>query len=489
MRAGDQNENLEYNVLMKKPKILLVRPPESMGLVGRQIIHEPFNLLTLAAVARQNGADVRLADYAVSPYSASALQNLLREFPADLAGFSCMTQDIHVAAEVAGTIKEIHPQTITVAGGVHPSVLPERTLEEFDSFDLVVAGEGERTVAEIIKRMVAEEEIKGVAGTVRRKQNGQIITEQARSFMQELDEVPLPARDLAPMEIYLNRTSTPGISGKVVRVGTIFSARGCPYNCTFCSGWQTCGKKPRLVPSDRIAEEIEQLVNKWGVRHITIKDDTFTIDREKTIEIGQMMDDAKVTWDCKTRINVVDEQLLREMKRLGCVRLHLGVESGSDRVLKLIRKNTTVEQIERAFAITRELGFERTSYFIIGSHPSETYDEFLQSRALCKKIKPDYAVFSVIVPYPGTEVYDLMKMSGQILSEDWRRYNPFVQVPAWHTDHFSPEDLMNMQKQAMTAIYLSPHFIATKLKTLRHAAAWGYWARSAIDFWKYRSTR
>lgn len=466
-----------------------MRPPESMGLVGRQIIHEPFNLLTLAAVAREHGARVRLADYALSQYSEFSLKKLLDEFPADLVGFSCMTQDIHAASDVADAVKRIHPEALTVAGGVHPSVLPERTLREFAAFDMVVAGEGEWTIAEIVKIMAAGDMIKGVAGTVRRGQEGRIITEEPRAMMQNLDDIPLPARDLAPMETYLNRTSTPGITGKVVRVGTIFSARGCPYRCIFCSGWQTCGKKPRLVSIERIGEEINQLVGKWGVRHITIKDDTFTIDRENTLNIGKLLAKAKVTWDCKTRINVVDKNLLRDMKDLGCVRLHMGVESGSDRILKLIRKKTTVEQVEETFAITRELGFERTAYFIIGSHPSETFEEFMKSRALCKRIKPDYAVFSVIVPYPGTEIYDLMKSAGRILSDDWRRYNPFVQVPAWRTDHFSPEDLMDMQKRAMTAIYLSPHFISTKLRTLRHAAAWGYWARSAMDFFRYRRTR
>lgn len=480
---------------MKTPRLLLVRPPDSMGLLGAQIIHEPLNILTLAAVARQSGADVRIADFALELYSEQNFQRLLQGWAPDIVGFSCMTQDVHSAAELAQFVHQALPKTVTLAGGIHPSALPEGTVDEFPAFDAIVAGEGEGPLAAMVersKKLAAPidngELFEGIAG-VYYKQGKIVVSQPPAAPMADLGVLPLPARDLAPTEKYFSRTSTPGVSGLISRVGTLFTARGCPYQCIFCSGSLICGQRPRTVPPNLIALEVKDLVERYGAQHITVKDDTFTLDADHTLKVGAILSDAGVTWDCKTRINVADKSLLAEMKKQGCVRLHFGVESGSDRILKLIKKNTTVEQIENAFAVAGELGFDRTAYFIIGAHPSETHEEFAQSRALCKRLRPEYAVFSVVVPYPGTELNRIMKTNGQVLSEDWRRYNPFVQVPAWRTDHFSPEQLMSMQKSAMTRYYLSPHFIASKLKTLRYPSAWKYWARSASDFFKYRKTR
>ncbi len=460
-----------------------------MGLLGSQIIHEPLNILYLAAVARNVGAQVKILDYGLNKFNGERFKKYLKNYSPDILGFSCMTQDIHAAADLAAIAKDSIQKPLIIAGGVHPSVLPKRTLEEFPFFDAVVFGEGEKTLEKIIETFPAKKTLAGILGVAWRGHDGEIHKEKPRPMMENLSSLPLPARDLVETDKYLRLTSTPGLAGRIARVGTIFTSRGCPYQCIFCSGWQTCGKVPRKVPVDMVAREISELAVKYGVKHITIKDDTFTIDPDYTIAVGRLLSDSKITWDCKTRINVIDRPLLIEMKNLGCVRVHMGVESGSDRILKLIRKNITADQVREAFAIAKEMKIERTAYFIIGAHPAETYEEHLMSRALCKEIKADYAVFSVVVPYPGTEVNKIMKEAGQIFSEDWRRYNPFVQIPAWKTDHFSPEKLMELQKKAMTSIYFSSNFIFSKLKTLRRPSAWGYWGKSALDFIKWRSRK
>ena len=466
--------------------MLLVRPPESMGLLGRQIIHEPLNLLVLAAAARSAGADVRVLDLALSD-DPGAYDRALREYDPHLIGYSAMTQDIHAAALLAEHAKRTHPDAVTVVGGVHASVLPERTLAEFPSFDMAVVGEGEATLAELTRRVACSEEFIGIPGVVRRFEEN-IVAESPRGFL-DIENVPLPARDLVDVDAYLSRTSTPGVTGAVARVATLFTARGCPYRCSFCSGHITCGKNPRYTPLELVREEVTQLANTYGAAHITIKDDTFTTNPMRALAVGEILHDAGLTWDCKTRINTVERFLLEEMKRLGCTRLSMGVESGSDRVLAAIGKQISVDKVEQAFALTREIGFDRSAYFIIGADPDETTEEFEQSLALAKRIRPEFPVFSVIVPYPGTAVFRQLSERGFIFSEEWRRYNPFVQRPVWRTANFSPDDLMAMQKKAMTELYFSGWFIAGKLATLRHLSAWGYWARSAVDFIKYRKTR
>jgi radical SAM superfamily enzyme YgiQ (UPF0313 family) len=221
------------------------------------------------------------------------------------------------------------------------------------------------------------------------------------------------------------------------------------------------------------------------VDHFTIDDDTFTYGRERLTEICRGLREIGVSWDCDSRVNNVDEELLRLMAASGCVKIAFGVESGSPRMLELVRKRITIEQIENAFRASRRAGILTSAFIMIGSHPSETPEEFEQTFRLMLRIKPDFVMVYVAVPYPGTDLHRAMAEEGLIESEDWDEYDIVRGEPVWHTHHFSSADLIRLQRGMYRRIYLRPGFVWRKLKLLRSMDDLRYFAGAFGKFIKY----
>jgi radical SAM superfamily enzyme YgiQ (UPF0313 family) len=297
-------------------------------------------------------------------------------------------------------------------GGPHVSFDAENTLSLFPGIDILVKGEGEATVAELLAVIHSREKWHTVPGIVF-KDEGQIVTTALRPFIQDLDALPLPARHLLPMARYQ-------ALGYPV---SIITSRGCPNQCIFCLGRRMVGQKVRFRSAGHIADEIEQIIS-LGISVINIADDLFTASKRRVTALCNEILKRKldITWSAFSRVNTVDTQTLKLMKSAGCHSVSFGIESGNPEMLKRVKKGITIAQAKRAAMACQEAGIRGHASFMVGL-PGETRDTMEDSLKLQKELAIESA-FHFLSPFPGTVVreniadYDL-----EILTDDWDQYN------------------------------------------------------------------
>lgn len=460
-------------------RVVLIRPPKIQGGIERSMVQHPINLLYLASVLRKRakGFEPEVWDFEVERFSQKEVVARLKEkeLPG-VVGITSMTCNINIASKIMRWIKEESPDSITVVGGAHCSAIPLRTLSEFKSFDVGVVGEGEMTFLEICERVRERKTLDGVRGIVRRRED-EVVLEEARPPIQDLDWLPNPARDLIKHELYKG-ASTPGLDAVLYRGTELFTSRGCPEKCSFCASHLIYGRKVRFRSAEHILEEVDECIKNWGYRHFTIDDDTFTLNPSRLEKLCEGFKERKITWDCDTRVNLVNKEMLKMMAQSGCKKIAFGVESGSQRILDLIHKRITLDEIRQAFSWAHQAGLITTAFLMIGSHPSETKEDIEASFKLIKEIDPELMALAVAVPYPGTELYQVMKEKGYIFEEKWEKFTHLHSVPSWRTDHFGPKELVNAQNMLYRRFFFRPKFI---LKTFWKALSWQgfkYYTRS-----------
>lgn len=465
-------------------RLLLIQPPEPMKSIASEVCQHPINLAQLAAFVRdRRGVEVEIRDYNVRRYTPDDLRETLRRLRPEIVGLTAMTPLIKTAAKLAALIKETDPDILTVLGGPHLSAIPERAMTEFPAFDLGVVGEGELTLNDICEAVQRGDRFpRGLPGSVYRE-NGDLRLGPARPLIANLDDLPYPARDLLDFSLYRG-SSSPGLSSKLRNITELFTSRGCPVHCFFCGSYITHRNKVRFRSAEHVLGEVRECIA-HGVDHFTIDDDTFTFGRERLQEIYRGLGAAGVSWDCDSRVSNVDESLLKMMAATGCKKIAFGVESGSPRVLEAIHKRITVEQIEAAFRAARRAKILSSAFIMIGSHHSETLAEVEQTFRLMLRIKPDFVMVYIAVPYPGTGLYREMKAEGLIDSEDWDEFDIVRGEPVWHTRCFQPADLIRLQRNMYRRIYLRPRFILRKVTMVRNVDDLRYFVDAFGKFIKY----
>ena len=447
------------------------------------MVQHPINLLSLAAAVREAGHQPVVWDFEVEPFSEKIVKQRAAALQPGLVGLTGLTANIKIGARILGWIKEAAPGAFTVVGGPHGSALPERTLAEFPSIDAVVVGEGELTWVELAGRLERGESLAGTAGLCRRE-GETIVLEAPRERIRDLDTLPLPARDLIDMSRYKG-ASSPGLDAVLHRSTEIFSSRGCPEDCIFCAAKVTFGRAIHFRSAAHVLAEVDECMTRYGFRHFTMEDDTFTYRPTRLTELCRGLRERGVTWDCDTRVNVVTPEMLQMMKDSGCQKVAFGVESGSPRILTAIRKDIDVDQVRRAFRAAREIGLITTAFFIIGGHPSETAEDLEASVRLMHEIDPDLMAASIAVPFPGTELEKIMSERGLIQSQQWEKYTHVHSVPCWRTEHFSPDELVRLQVSIFRRFFFRPHFV---VKTFKKALSWQglrYYSRSTWQIIRY----
>lgn len=247
----------------------------------------------------------------------------------------------------------------------------------------------------------------------------------------------------------------------------------------------TMGPRTRFRSVENVLAEVEECVKKYNFEHFSIADDTFTLNQERAIEICYGLKKLGVrSWHCGgTRVNAVSPKMLKVMAETGCQKVAFGVESGSPRILELIGKKITLEQVKNAFLWAREAGIRFIEgNFIIGSDPAETQEDLKMTLDLIREIKPDLVSLAIIVPYPGTRVYEKMKSRGYIFTEDWEKFAMIDQVPCWRTEHFTSEELLKYQKKMLRNFYLRPDYLWRILVKLKNLDEIKYWAGTGWGF-------
>jgi anaerobic magnesium-protoporphyrin IX monomethyl ester cyclase len=433
-----------------KAHLTLLNPPYPSG--APEAIFIPLGIGYLAAFLENNGFTVDVIDCQVLNLTQNELESEFRRLQPDVVGVTAATLTYEPALEIVRTAKEACPNCLTVMGGPHVTVMDEQTISESPETDLVVRGEGEQTMLELA-HLASNSSLKNleeVAGITFRK-NGQIFRTNDRPFIQNIDTLPYP--DLKHFE--LNRYR---ILGKTYL--PIITSRGCPFQCAFCLSSQMCGRGFRARSPKKVVEELEWLRDEYGADAITFYDDTFTFDINRTMAICEEMKNKKfdTPWDCRTRVDRVTKEVLAKLRNTNCQLIHFGVESGSQKMLNAMKKGTTVEQNERAIKWAKEVGISVAISVIVG-YPGETPDMVKQTVDFIRRTKPDYVYMCEAVPYPGTELYSLVKDLGWELSSEWSQYHEHTQI---FKNPLLPLEKIEKMKKAFFDDFFSPSYLLRK---------------------------
>lgn len=384
---------------------------------------------------------------------------------ADIIGITAMTPIINSAIEIAQGVKQNNPDSTIVLGGPHVTVLPEEILNNVKEIDMIVIGEGEETIVELIDALKTGKSIKNVNGLAYRNHNLIKFT-PPRPEIADIDSLPFLAYHLLPLDKY--RLHPP--HGRAYPFMAMLASRGCPYNCIFCSK-SIFGNKLRYQSAKRMVNEIEYLKEHFNVREIAFYDDVFPINKKRIVNFTKELRKRKldIIWTCESRVNLVSEELLNSMKKAGCYMIAYGIESGNQMILDNLRKGITIDQIKSAIEISHKVGIQSVGYFMLGA-PGETPDTIRQTIDFAKNLPLDFAQFSVTIPYPGSDLYKLYLDAGN-KNVKWEEFIyaslKSSNVPVFETEVLSKEDLRNWNTRAYREFYLGLSYLWKRLYGMR----------------------
>jgi anaerobic magnesium-protoporphyrin IX monomethyl ester cyclase len=409
-------------------KVLLIDPPMQSIMLARADWF-PMGLGFLAGSAKREGHEVLIyngehdpsLDYVnLTTYSSNyhryleALRNpddnawkrlrkVMTDFKPDVVGLTSFSVKWPSAQRVAALAKDCNPGVPVVAGGQHVTIMTDDALAD-PNIDFVVKGEGEMTFVEFLREVEGAQNWAAVDG-LSWKRDGKVVHNKPRMLTDDLDALPGPAREcLYDIENYQPQA-----------LGKLFASRGCPYQCNYCGTQNIWTYKVRHRSAQHIVDEIKQVKKDYGTNYFTFFDDVFGLDKKRAIELCNTMADAKlgVRWDCLTRSNLVSDELLISMKRAGCVKVDMGVESGSNKILKDTKKGLTTEQILTGGELIKKHGLFLYAFFMVGL-PTETEEDAKMTIEFLEKLKPHWAGISIFTPIPGTGIYKQLQAEGKI---------------------------------------------------------------------------
>ena len=372
-------------------------PPEGLAAcdIDADFWQIPYGLLSLAAQALRAGHSVKVLN--LSAFAWTRVAEVIGALDAELWGLSCFTANRRGVGLVAREIRRQHPMAHLAVGGPHPTTLAVETLRHWPDVDTVVMGEGEESFLELCARLDAGRPTAGIAGTAWRTAGG-VRVGPARRRIADLDALACPHEHFA--------------------THLVLTARGCPGRCTFCATEAVWGHAYRAHSVRYVLDMLERALARLPVRMVTFKDETFTANRKRGLELCQGMIDRKLdfVWSCDTRADSLTEELARAMRLAGCQRLSFGVESGSPEVLRAIRKNVTPETILEATEIAKRFGLQVRFFMMLGNR-GETAETFRQSLELVRRAKPHQALFACLSVYPGTQDFVDLERAGVLERE------------------------------------------------------------------------
>ncbi|MFH1751766.1 MAG: radical SAM protein [archaeon] len=402
-------------------KLLLINPGYY------KLLQLPLSLASIAAFVREKGNhEVKVVDENVG----QKLSNF-KDFKPDLVGITSATPLFVDALRCANESKKLFPNALTIIGGIHVTSLPEHTMQNYSEFDFGVVGEGEQTVLELCnhfqeKGKLSKEELTGINGLVFKKE-GKIIRTPKRELIQNLDDIPIPARDLFEMKEFYTQPRAV-IRGIMKRTIQIMSSRGCPYDCAFCASARMWERKFRFHSPERVIKEIEHLIETYNISALFFVDDTFIANKDRVKRICDLMIERginkRIVWSCQLRANLVDKEIVDKIKSAGCVQAEFGLESGNERVLSMIKGNSvTIKQNTEAIRICKEAGLRVLANFVVGN-PSETREEIIDTLNFIKNNPLNFVHPHIATPFPGSRYWEIAKQQGKINENnvDWTRF-------------------------------------------------------------------
>jgi anaerobic magnesium-protoporphyrin IX monomethyl ester cyclase len=434
-------------------KILLINPPYYLTRgrfeKGAVYTEPPLGIAYIAAYLRKYVANVKvkIIDAAAMLLNTEQLLEQVRIYNPDIVGCTVVTATAEWTKEFLGGVKSLSLDTLTVVGGAHPTALP---FDLFPEADISIIGEGEATMSAIVGHRQNGSSL-GLINGIAYKEKGRNVITECREYINDLDTIPYPAWDLLPTDRYRHqnpyKTKTKGYA-------TVLTGRGCPFSCTFCGVKSMWGKHPRYRSIENIIGEIDLLVKYQGVSFVFFFDDTFTSNRERTLAICKGINNFGIKWACFSRVDGLDDELLKAMKESGCVEIQIGVESGDADILKKIKKGITIESAIKTFRTVKETGINTKGFFMIGNE-GETPDTVNKTIKLALTLNPTYGFFSILIPFPGLPIYECYKEAGYITTYDWGKYN-WYGYPVFSTPQLTDKQMKSLQRKAELRFYLRP---------------------------------
>lgn len=366
----------------------------------------PFGVLYLASVIEMKGIEVSL--FRVSH------EKCCFDFSGyDIVGFSISSSVTYPILKKVRNNSQFNGNSLLIAGGIHTTIFPENVITDL-KIDIACVGEGELTISEIVDTYPNLNlfQIKGIV--YKDSKTDKFIHTPKRELIGDLDTIPFPARHLLPQnEIVMDDR----LSNTHLPVAHILCSRGCPYNCNFCANQE---HSIRYRTGANIRKELEFLIDKYNIKGFCITDDNFIVNKEKIEDICREITPLHLQWSSLSRVNTVDEELLKKIKESGCIEIKYGIESGSPRILKMMNKQITIEQIKKAITITHEIGI-RVKAFILHGFPGENLESTKETIQLLDELKSKIDRISLFrfVPLPGSPVYNNPKDYNLILPQNF----------------------------------------------------------------------
>jgi anaerobic magnesium-protoporphyrin IX monomethyl ester cyclase len=433
-------------------KILLISPP-SYNIVRRVIgiAAPPLNLAYLASMVRANH-EVHIIDSVVENYSMQDVIQRVRHTNPDLIGITGTTTMMPDIYELAKLCKGYNKDMQIVVGGHHVTFLPEWTLQECPDLNYIIRGEGEQTFAELADALETTGELSGIKGLTYRHKNT-IKSNPTREFINDVDSLPLPSYDLLPMDKY---------RVKDIGFGTIFTSRGCPFKCVFCSSSMQLGHHWRGHSVERIMKELTILNETYGKHEIEFLDDTFTFSQKRILELEERIRQEKldISWVASSRVDTFSNDIAQAMKRSGAHTVYFGIESGSEKILNFIGKGITLDRALQAIATAKKVGLETLGSFVLG-FPDENRDDVKKTVHFSKKIGVDFAQFTIATPYPGTSLWTYALKEKLLTTFDWQKYSSLKSV--MRLKNFSATAIEKILRTAYLQFYLRPSILIKDL--------------------------
>jgi len=412
-----------------------------------------MGLMYLASALRSRGRhEVRIIDTKVEGLTVERTVERIREESPDVVGLTAMTYEARSLHGLAGAVKAIDPSIRVLAGGPHATNNVDATLAD-RQIDYVVKSEGEDTLVDLMDAMEANSPPAGVRGIAYRE-NGAIRETAPRPYIEPLDRLPFPAWDRVPVSRYFS-IPRGGLIYKAREFMTIFSSRACPYRCIYCHN--NLGKTYRPRSPENLVEEIEALVQEYGVRELIFMDDMFNLIPQRVHAICRLILERSLkvhlTFPNGLRADLLDEETLRWLKRAGMYRCLFAIETASPRLQKLIKKNVDFEKTIQAIRTARSLGILTHGAFMLG-FPTETEEEMLRTVRFATEAELHTAAFFRVMPFKGSELYRMAVESGVRIEEDWDSYE-YYKSPI-NLSAAPEETLTRIRKAAYRRFYLSP---------------------------------
>jgi len=453
MGASQEGMNRKRALLIVPPTGKYIRedrcqtPIEDFATIA---LRPPIDLLYIAASLEEQGLECRIRDYPAEDRAWSDFEQDFRQFQPDLLLLSITTPSLKDDLKACRIAKELRPQCLTVAKGAHFFYSDRDTLARYPHLDAVIRGEYETTAGEIA-RANSFDPVPGITY----RGNGVIQRNPDRPLLEDLDRLPYPARHLLKNELYIRPdTGEPQT--------TIITSRGCPYACVFCLSRQVAGSRLRQRSVGNVLGELRQCIEQHGIRDFLFRSDTFTLNKDWVLELceGIVREGLDIRWSCNSRVDTLDRERLEAMQRAGCWLIAFGVESGSDELLRRMKKGASVEQARQAIRLCREAGVKSSVYLLVGL-PWETEESFHRTSDLAVELDPDYLEVFYVYPFQGTELYDIAVKEG-LLEEGAFPVDSYSR-PAMPTHDFTVEQLSHLRRKLLRRFYLRPSYIARTL--------------------------